>query len=142
MTSHDRTRLTGNLATYYLLMDKARVAIFEDSEAMQQVVSHIVQANGHLVVAQARTLGEAESVIASLEPGNLDVAVVDGNLDSERLGGYDGARVARLLREKLGEVMIIGYSATDEIEGVDHHLQKGIDHPISMLRIISDFKRG
>lgn len=106
-------------------MDGAKkIGIFEDDEDWYEILTEIVEKNGHRVAASAKSMDEARTTIESLEEGSLDVAVVDGNLNPNTSTGADGAEVTRLLREKLGNITVIGFSGSNEIHGVDVSVKK------------------
>ena len=110
-------------------MDGARVGIFEDRKVWHEFLAEIVEEDGHSVAVSANSMEEARAAIEGLEDGTLDVAVVDGSLDPNKDNGADGAEITRLLREKLGTVTVIGFSASNEVAGVDHNVSKDSGDP-------------
>ncbi len=105
-------------------MDGAKVGIFEDHKGWCEVLTEILEENGHTVVAIACSMNEARTAIDGLGEGSLDVAVVDGNLNPNTDTGDDGAEITRLLKERLGGIVIIGFSGGNDVEGVDHSVSK------------------
>lgn len=80
---------------------------------------------------------QVREVINTLEGGDADVALVDGNL-SNRVTGEDGVEITRLLRAKFGEsVVVIGVSGDHEIDGADHNVSKTDDTEARLLEIIA-----
>ncbi|MCA9332377.1 hypothetical protein KDA00_00720 [Candidatus Saccharibacteria bacterium] len=111
-------------------MDNARIAHFEDNESLRQLLSEMFQYYGHAIVGVASTMEEAGQLVEHIEPGEVDIAIVDGNLTRNGPGqvgeNRDGAEIANLLRSKFGNsVTIIGYPGYGVIEGADVNLQKG-----------------
>lgn len=102
-----------------------RVGIFEDDESVRGLISDIVAMDGHDIVAEAASMREALEIIAGLGRRALDVAFVDGNLTPGITTGADGAEIARLLRETVGEeVVVVGFSGSNDIPGAAYNLRK------------------
>ena len=116
-------------------MQEARVGIFEDNPMWQDILGDLVKRGGHQVVTRAISMEEALQVIKGLEEGALDVAIVDGNLSDHDISGRDGAEIARLLHEKLGNVSVIGCSGSNTITGVDYSVSKA-GNPREIAEII------
>lgn len=100
-------------------MEQARIAVFEDSLELQDNLAMILGLEKHQVVAQARTICEAEDIICELPIDSLDIAIVDGNLSPGASGCAEGVHITRLLHEKFSLVTVIGYSGERDIEGAD-----------------------
>lgn len=107
-------------------MENARVGIIEDNELVRGMLSRFVVEMGlHEIVFTAQTMNEALAAIESLQPGDVDVALVDGNLSPNRDDSSEGAQISELLRAKLGEtVTIIGISGSGPVEGADINIPK------------------
>lgn len=118
-------------------MEKAKVGIFEDNKDWHEILTEIVEDNGHSVAASAKSMDEARATIEALEEGSLDVAVVDGNLNPYTSTGADGAEVTRLLREKLGNITVIGFSGSNEVVGADFSVRKTDDPSTEIPSIIT-----
>lgn len=118
-------------------MNGAKVGIFEDDQDWHEILTEIVEENGHRVAVSAKSMDEAREAIESLEEGSLDVAIVDGNLNPNTRTGADGAEVTRLLREKLGNLTVIGFSGSNEINGVDVSVKKAGEPSTEIPAIIT-----
>lgn len=94
---------------------EARVAVIEDEPGLQTLYGRWLQSGGHSIVARATNVTEAGDVIDTLKAGDVDVAIVDGNLGSSR-NGEDGSLVIQKLRARLSDVKIIG--ASSDLAGV------------------------
>ncbi len=107
-------------------MENAKVAIFEDREELRRLLSNQLVTTGHQVVAEADSLRAAGQVINHLAPGDIDIALLDGNFTPGRLDSGEGRTIARLLRARLGEtVRIINISYSEApIEGADIQIPK------------------
>jgi hypothetical protein len=104
-------------------MSERLFGIFEDDESNRVLLGRCVTSFGGKVATTSTTIEESRAAIDALE--ELHFALVDGDLKSGREQGEDGAEIAGLLREKFGyEVMIIGISGREDIEGVDINLGK------------------
>ena len=117
-------------------MDKARVAIFEDHEMVADSLTRGLEWMGHSAVATAKTLGEAEQLIANLAEDGLDLAIVDGNLTRGDISGRDGANITRLLKGKFSGIVVIGMSGNNEVEGADHQIIKGQGNDLQAIESI------
>lgn len=100
-------------------MDHARIAIFEDSELLQDNLATILGLEKHHVVARATTMEAAVKTIDALPEASVDIAIVDGNLSPGAYGCTEGVRITGLLHEKFKSVTVIGYSGERDIEGAD-----------------------
>ena len=90
--------------------EHAKVFIAEDDEDYTEMYEEVLQEGGHVVVRKAATLKEAMSTIEELEKGDINVALVDGNLNEFDSSGKDGARVTKAIKEKDANVTVIGVS--------------------------------
>lgn len=118
-------------------MEKARVAIFEDSELLQDNLALLLKCENHQVVAQATTMQAAETVIHELSEDALDIAIVDGNLSPRALGCEEGAHITRLLHEKFSAITVISYSGEKDIEGADIQFGK-LNGFLELLAVIKE----
>lgn len=106
-------------------MQEANVGIFDDLDILRTRTGLILRNLGHNVLINAGTMAESAKVIEELtEP--LDVALVDGSLEPGSEPCSDGKKIARLLREKLGEsVKIVSISESGVLfEGADVAIPK------------------
>jgi hypothetical protein len=103
-----------------------KVGFFEDEESLRRMWVLFTNESGNEVVAQAGSVEEATEVIEPLQAGDMDFAFVDGNFSPNEKNNEEGAKIAKMLREKLEDsVIIIGVSGTDtEISGVDVTIPK------------------
>lgn len=106
-------------------MEQARVVIIEDSDVMRFAYNASLSVAGHQVVAEATSMTQVHEVLGNLEPGQVDIAIVDGNLTPGARGCDEGARVVELIREMLPEVRAIGASNEQPIRGADINVDKG-----------------
>jgi CheY-like chemotaxis protein len=120
-------------------MEAARVGIFEDNTEMHELLTAFLELDGHSVAAAAKSMEEAHATIDGLEPDSLDVAIVDGNLSPNTYSGADGEEITRRLREKLGgAVVVIGFSASNQVPGADYNVGKAGDPFEKIPAIIAD----
>jgi DNA-binding NtrC family response regulator len=102
-------------------MEKAKVALFEDDEAIRDFLRRRLLRSGHSIEVVASNMSEARQVVASLEQGEVDVAVVDGNMG---IGSGDGAEITALLHDKHIGVIVVGHSSSGEVPGADVNADK------------------
>lgn len=107
-------------------MKKARVAIFEDNALISECLLEALTGAEHEIVLHAPTMAAARLAIEQLTPEELDVAVIDGNLDKGQISGQNGNEIATALRANLGDIMLIGFAASGDVEGVDVNVRKDI----------------
>ena len=103
-------------------MKGARVGVFEDFPALQEMFKSWLEMYGHEVVMTATSLKEAKEVIEQADPGSLDVALVDGDLGENP---HEGAEIIKSLRQKMGEIAIVNVSGEYPADGADTHIPKG-----------------
>jgi len=118
-------------------MHEAKVGIFDDNKPIRIVLRGIVESESHQVVAEAASVQEAIEIIEGLSEGDIDVALVDGNLDGPRAGGADGELIASLLRERFSRMVIIGISGSDPIASAHMNINKA-NEGVQLGHIISD----
>ncbi len=119
-------------------MENAKIAYFEDQESLRRIVTIFLRDAGHEVLHAIDTMEKARALIAELEPESIDVAIVDGNLGSGSTG-EDGKEIVRLLRERLGNsVVVIGSSGSDDVAGADYQASKGGNVVQTIPSIIKD----
>lgn len=90
----------------------AKVFIAEDDERYLKWYEKILQDGGHTIVSKSTTIQEAMSAVEELEEGDIDVALVDGNLNERDYSGRDGAKITKAIREKDENVTVIGVSGS------------------------------
>jgi DNA-binding NtrC family response regulator len=116
-------------------MENAKVAVFEDNHTLTKLYHDLLGSYGHQIVSSAKTMEQARELIASLEPGTLDAAIVDGNLSSGSTGD-DGREIVRLLGERDGKLATIAMSGAGPIEGATH--QVGKDKVLQLLDVLAE----
>lgn len=105
--------------------EHARVFIAEDDKRWRRIVRRALEYVGHNVVLTASTLPEAIEKVKEFKDKGIQVAVIDGSMDSRNLnGGQDGQVLLRAIRSSSPEVKIIGMSS-HPLKGVDKDVQKG-----------------
>ncbi len=91
-------------------MENAKIAIFDDHEDSRTFLKIILNKE-HEVVVEAGSVEEAALKIEELQPGELDVALVDGNFTPGKNDCSEGSQIASMLNAKLGEtISIVGIS--------------------------------
>lgn len=107
-------------------MEHAKIAIFEDDELARQLLAELLEYSGHEVVAKAGSFEESVKVVEALEPGAVDVVLLDGNLTEGRNDSREGSQIAQALRAKFTEEFrIVNISASDSpILGADVNIPK------------------
>lgn len=90
--------------------EHAKVFIAEDDENYMEFYEEILQEGGHTVVRKTTTISEALSAVEELEEGDINVALVDGNLNEWDASGQDGAEITKAIKEKDKTVTVIGVS--------------------------------
>lgn len=114
-------------------MNGARVAIFEDQEAIREILSLSLTTRGHMVTLEAESMEAARSALDLISEDDFDVAIVDGNLDVGTISGENGAEIASLIRQKAARVAIIGFSASSPVEGADSDAGKNIKTVVDLI---------
>lgn len=100
-----------------IAMKHARIAVFEDSSSIQNLISMTLLESQHEVAATATTREEALHIIEATHVGRLalDAVLLDGNLD------HDDFSDARIIYDRLQRLelkpAIIGIST----EPLSHH---------------------
>lgn len=102
-------------------MDQARVGLIEDRADMRELIKMQLHEAGHYLVLEADSFHKAAEAIEAAEPESIDVAIVDADLGKD---ASEGAEVIKLLRQKLGDIAIVGMSVWDPPEGADIKISK------------------
>lgn len=100
-------------------MEHARIALFEDQDAIRQMVIAVLGNTTHEVVAEAKTVNEALDVVQQVENGDIkiDVVMLDGNLDGGRTDCTDALKIATDIKKRGIPAVIIGFS-TYQLQGM------------------------
>lgn len=105
--------------------ENAKVFIAEDDRYWRRVLKRELKRGGHNVLLVASTLLEAIDKIKKFREEGIQVAVIDGNLNPDNLGGgRDGEMLAEAIHALEPEVKIIGMSSHN-IKNVDQNVLKG-----------------
>lgn len=116
-------RLQGYMGAYNGLMERARVAVIEDSGTMRMLVRAYLEDEGHhVVVAEAADMEAAQELLADIHDGTLEVDVIllDGNLSDRDRTGADARANIEMIRELGIGAAVLGFSAESmQSYGVD-----------------------
>lgn len=95
-------------------MEKARIGIIEDNEAIVELASDILQHEGHEIAFVARDREAALQVIEEYAGQGyvVDAVLLDGVLEKGSPLGEDARLLSPLIREKNIARLIIGFSAS------------------------------
>lgn len=104
---------------------------------MRETYEDFLGAFGHQIVCSAATMEQARELIEGLEPGSVDAAVVDGNLNGGS-SGDDGREIVRLLHERDPNIATIAMSGAGNIEGAKH--QVGKDNILKLTDVLKDLE--
>jgi CheY-like chemotaxis protein len=87
-----------------------RILLVEDDQQDRQTCRWFLEKRGHTFVAESTSLIDALNTVIELKEGEVDIAIVDGNLTPNVSTGKDGMRVAEVIRKHLPGVKIISWS--------------------------------
>lgn len=93
--------------------ENARVVFFEDDKIWNDLVDKALVKSGHQIVFRTPNLEEALESINRFDELGVDVAIVDGNLESDEClenNGEHGRIIAEQISEKKPKTRIIGFS--------------------------------
>jgi hypothetical protein len=114
-------------------MEKARVAIFEDSEQLRNLYKALIARSrlGHIVVAEAASLPEAIGVLNQHDSGDLfiDAIVLDGNLSEGDTSGSDAKEIVSRTRYLSPRPKTIGLSEFQMEKDYGIHVDIDITKP-------------
>lgn len=113
-------------------IEAVRLGVFEDNEDALD----FFDANfpGNIRFTEKTVIGAAR-IIEGLQPGDVDVILLDKHLDR------DTTSLISSIRRRDGQVIIIGTSADGPVADVDGHLHKGEVNASSVWSIIQNRKR-
>ena len=99
-------------------MENAKIAIFEDRAELRELLNiNLTAYTTHSVVVEAGSVEEATKVVNELNPGDIDIALVDGKYSPKSKDCSEGAQIVELLRAKFGDlVSIVAISSAHEDE--------------------------
>lgn len=117
-------------------MEHAKIGVFDDTDFIRGIFRELLELDGHSVVVEADSVESSQVAIETTEQDAMDVAIVDGNFSGTRLDSAEGAEIARTIRSRLPDVIIIGISSAAPIEGADINYSK--DNFTEARRYIKD----
>lgn len=104
--------------------DRARVFFVEDNNDSRETSTEFLEMSGHIVVETASSLNEALKKIPNLNAKGVNVAIVDGNLSFGDESGRDGELVAREIKAKQPNIVVIGHALKKPISTADINCPK------------------
>jgi two-component system OmpR family response regulator len=120
-------------------MTNSRILVVDDDPGARQLLSHLLEDDGHDVVA-VESGEEALRVADTFAP---DLALLDGGLP-----GMDGRTVARRLRDRrdLGLIFVTGADSADDVyagfdAGGDDYVVKPFDPELLLRRVRAVLRR-
>jgi DNA-binding NtrC family response regulator len=105
-------------------MEKARIIIIEDNPDLRLMCKENLEIRNHKIIGEAGSLSAAQALVDSLNPDDVDIAIVDGNLTPKTDTGDDGEKVTTEIHEKLPGVTVIGWSLSGSVRGADMNAPK------------------
>lgn len=103
--------------------ENARVFVAEDDKDWQRFIEDYIKEGGHTMVLLAKTRQEALEMVKQFKELGIQVAIIDGNLNSIITNGSDGQAVLAAIRIQSPEVKTIGMSSLN-VRGTDVDLGK------------------
>lgn len=117
-----------------------RIVYVEDNLANVALIERICHMNSDELV----TYSEAESALAEIDPGTVDLILMDLNLGNRSM---DGLRLTRMLRQKGITEPIVAITAYDTMGYADQYVAAGcndyVRKPVSirgMLNLINGYR--
>lgn len=102
---------------------KAEVAVFEDDKNWQEIIKDILEDAGHRVVITATNIKDALEATKKLKELGVQVATIDGNLNSYEVSGNDGQAIIAAIKANAPGVKTVGMSELS-MSGVDVYVGK------------------
>ncbi|OGD65555.1 hypothetical protein A3F08_02695 [Candidatus Berkelbacteria bacterium RIFCSPHIGHO2_12_FULL_36_9] len=91
--------------------ERARVFVAEDNSEWQKIIRRQLTRAGHDIVLEASSFDEAMEMVELAQKEGINVAVLDGSLDSSQSSmRCDGRIIAEALRKQVPGIKIIGLS--------------------------------
>lgn len=87
----------------------AKVFLVEDDPFLKKVESSWIESDGHKVVLEASSLGEALEKVKLAKEKKVNVGVLDGSLRGKD-SPTDGPQVAEELKKAIPEIKIVSFS--------------------------------
>ena len=91
--------------------ERARVFYIEDDPNHGFLIGKFLELSGHVVVGSATNLSDALNSVDNFNELKVDVAIIDGNLNSFDASGNDGRLVLDTIKKIAPHVKTIGMSA-------------------------------
>ena len=96
-------------------MNEANIIIFDDSPKITEGIENNFRPEHNdgysfKIIGSATDLDSAIELVDSSENGEVDVAIVDGNLSARSTDNKDGERIVGLLQDKFADIVTIGFS--------------------------------
>ena len=100
-------------------MEHARIIVVQDYLLDRYIHRLCCQEFGHVLLGEADTAADAKRLVDGLKPGEVDVAIVDGELGTSVRRKTDGEEVGAYIHAKLPGVTVIGTSLDGNVRGAD-----------------------
>lgn len=91
------------------MLKNAKVFLVEDDPSSKKVERLWIESDGHKVVLEASSLGEALEKVKLAKEEKVNVAVLDGSL-SGKDSPTDGPQIAEVLKKAIPEIKIVSFS--------------------------------
>lgn len=106
-------------------MEKARLAVFEDSYNIREMLRIASEMAGHVVVAEAVTVDEALHIVST---NDFEIAIIDGNLNPGKIDCSDGKTILAEIRQRRPQATVVWFSnVPSETVSVDCDIDIGKD---------------
>ena len=102
---------------------EAKIFLAEDQLRIRELLKQSLGENNHRVVLEAGSLSEAKGKIESAAEGDINIAILDGDLGT---GRTDGVELSNLLRKRFPSIKIIPFSFL-KVDWGDVNTTKGSD---------------
>ncbi len=93
---------------------EAKVFLAEDDDSYAGALTKILELDGHQIILRVSSLQAALEAILGMNEDEVDVALVDGNLSEDSLGGDDGQRIAEEFRSKFPDKPLLAISGDEQ----------------------------
>lgn len=107
--------------------ENADIFLAEDDSEKVADIRQILRGSGHRVLIMADNRRQAIGLAERLQPGLVQIALIDSNLSSN-LNGQDAEDIIQRIHEQDPEVKIIGISYVDRVESADIQIVNDFDN--------------
>jgi DNA-binding response OmpR family regulator len=114
----------------------SKLFIADDTKKILDLLVIHLGLEGYKEIITASSVSEALGKVEEIKQAGVRVAILDGNLDTNR-GGQDGERIAQELREKIPSIKIISFSL-DNITWGDRNVMKA--DAVGLLKAIKELE--